>query len=522
MAVEPITPEPLSGPGGQVIPIRAGTIVRPAVFSRGDQAELADAALADLLAGRPKDFAIYDAGEVHVYAPGTGVYEVIPDYEVRSVVKGFAGHEIDDGAARRKGSGPMTVKVGANTTAGAYSILRDDLRTEMRLRGGISFASAPRGLCFANGFATVRGGKVEMRQHSPDHLARHRYDFDYDPLFSPSSFLAFLDSLFRDCSPKERAERIATIQEYLGACLIGAATVYQRCLVVYATGGNGKSELMIVMQGLFPAGTTTSLPPHRWGHNFRPMMLDGKLINLVDEMPSDELASGESFKKIVTGGEVDAERKNRDPVVFRPIAGHVFNANQPLRSGDHSDGFWRRPLVLPLTRVFESADYQAPELERGIGSRVLATDMAGIVVWALEGAARLQRQGRYTESAASRAYVRAWREESDQVRGFFAEQPITARVAQSALYESYTTWAKANGHKPLSKTSLGQRIVASGLGTRVKASNIFYDPPIDPAEVAEREAMQEGVPLEDIEAAEVARMAEAARLEAEAERLRCG
>lgn len=519
MGAEPTGAAPLSGPGGQVIPLHDGITVRHAAFTRGDQAELADAALSGILAGRPKDFALYDAGEVYVYQPATGVYEMIPDYHVKSVVKSFAGDEIDDGAPT-KGRGPTVVKVGASTTAGAYSLLRDDLRTDMDHRGGVTFATAAKGLCFANGFATIHDGKIEIVDHSPNHLARHRYEFDYSPDVTPKAFLEFLDSLFRDCAQKERTDRIATIQEYVGACLIGEATRYQRCLVVYATGGNGKSELMIIVDGLFPPGTVTSLPPHQWGHNFRVMMLEGKLINLVDEMPSDELTSGESFKKIVSGGQVDAERKQRDPVIFRPISGHIFNANQPLRSGDHSDGFWRRPLVLPLTRVFESAGYRAPELERGIGRRVLATDIRGIVSWAMEGAARLQKQGAYTESAESKAYVIAWRDESDQVRGFFAEQPITGRISQSVLYTAYTTWAKENGHKPLSRVSFGQRIISGGLGCRIKSSTVFYEPPADPAEKAEREAMQaEEAPAEgDVSEAELSRLF----AESEAERLACG
>lgn len=518
MTIEPTEPEPFSSPGGQVIPLRSKVAIRPASFTRGDQAELADAALADILSGRPREWAIYDAGEVHVYAPGLGVWEAIPDYEVKSVVKSFAGYDVDSGQ-RRKGKQDSTqVKVNAPTTEGAYKLLRDDLRTEMDHRGGWTFAKAPRGLCFKNGFVSVRGGEASVAPHSPDHLARHRYEFDWTPGGRPLAFLAFLDSLFRDCSPKERADRIATLQEFMGICLMGEATTYARALVVYATGGNGKSELMYVIGGLFPPDTVTSLPPHQWGHNFRVMMLDGKLVNLVDEMPSDELASGESFKKIVTGGQVDAERKHRDPVIFRPIAGNIFNANQPLKSGDHSDGFWRRPLILPLTRVFENADYRAPDIERGIGARVLESDRAAIVSWAIDGAARLQRQKSYTESAASKAYVRSWREDSDQVRSFAAEFPLKERTAQSVLYESYTSWAKNNGHKPLSVTSFGQRVVAAGLATRVKASRVFYDPPTDPAETAERAAMQAGVPTEDLEAMEVARVM-AAR---EAERLACG
>lgn len=456
-------------------------------FCRGDQKELADAALTEILDGRPADYAVYDAGNVHVYDPETGVYDVCEDYEVRNRVASFAGSEIDP-AYRSGKKESACIKVNAATTSGAYSILCDSLRASGK--GRPTFDTAAKGLCFGNGFVTVERGEIKIGEHSPDNMARHRYGFDYVPGRAPVAFLAFLDSLFRDCSEAERRDRIALIQEYIGVSLIGQATRYNRALVVYATGGNGKSELMHIIRGVFPEGSTSSLPPHEWSHNFRRMMLEGKLINLVDEMPSDELASGESFKTIITGGTVVSERKNRDPVEFRPIAGHVFNANQPIRSGDHSDGFWRRPLVLPLTRVFENADYKSDDLERGIGDRVLRESIETIVPWALEGAARVQRRGVYTEPASSAAYVREWREGSDQVLAYLAEYPITARLSASTVYRQYVEWAKERGNRTVNATNFGERLCQTGRVRKVKNSIIYYEPAKDPAEVAEREAIE--------------------------------
>jgi putative DNA primase/helicase len=297
----------------------------------------------------------------------------------------------------------------------------------------------------------------------------------------------------------ERDLRIAMLQEYTGICLIGEAPKFQRCLIVFATGGNGKSELLHILRGLFPPDAQTSLVPQWWGNQFRSVMLEGKLANFCDELPDAEIMGGESWKLVITGEPIPMERKHKDAFMFPCTAGHIFCTNTAIRTTDHSVGFWRRPLALSLTRKFEDDPGRILEA----GRRVLEAEHAGIVAWAIHGAARAQLQRGYTMPPSSHELVTEWRDENDQVRGYFLDHPLRDRISASDLYRQYVTWAKESGLGPMSITMFGRRIMAAELADRIKDGKSWYQP-------------------KGMNAAQRAEMANRAALEAERERMNCG
>lgn len=451
------------GPGGVVVPLHEGIdLDATAYFERGDQAEIADKVLTAL----GPDPLTHDAGEFWRYAPALGIWELLIGPRVRTLAASFAGCPISGGGKRKE---PAQVKVNATTAAGAETIARDELLANP---DRVGFDGAPLGIAFSDGFVKVRGGQIELVPHAPEHRARHAYPFPYLPDALTPLLDAFLHELFRDCDAFERDLRVALLQEFVGAALIGDACRYQRCLVLFAKGGNGKSELLRILRGLFPSDAVTSLVPQWWSHRFRSVMLEGKLANFCDELPDAEIMGGEAWKLVVTGEPIPAEKKNRDPFIFTPRAGHIFATNSPIRSTDHSDGFWRRPLVLGLTRKFEGDAARVLEA----GQKVLDAERPGVASWAIRGAARAQAQGAYTTPPSSLALAREWRDENDQVRGYMVEHPISERIPAGELYKRYAAWAKDNGLGPMSSTMFGRRIMASDLAEREGTSHRFYVP----------------------------------------------
>lgn len=440
-----------------VTPIRPDIDVdAPEHFERGDQSELAGATLR-ALGPYPLTF---DAGEFWRYAPARGIWELIPSHLVRSTAETFAGCPA--------GLKMTPIKISASTTAGAEALARDRLLSSPRR---VVFDGAPVGIAFANGFVTVVGGQISLLEHAADHRARFCYPFPYDRSAARPALESFLGELFGDCDLLERLQRMALLQEFAGVCLIGDATRYQRALFLYGPGGNGKSEALRILRGIFPPGSTSAIPPQRWGERFRLAQLEGKLANFVDEIPEGEILAGEAFKAVVTGEPNTGERKHKDPFDFIPRAGHIFSANAPIATADHSDGFWRRPLVLPFTRRFDTAPGR--KLEAGLA--VLEAELPAVVAWAIEGAARAQEQGGYTIPGSSTRTAAEWRDDSDQVRLFASEQPITEKCAASEMYERYKTWGKVNGFALMSSTKFGRRLMGTGFYERTdEAAGRFY------------------------------------------------
>jgi putative DNA primase/helicase len=374
---------------------------------------------------------------------------------VRNTAARFAGCPVGVGRDEKP------LKINVADVRGAEAIARDELASRS---GAPSFREAAPGMAFRNGFVVVRDGAIAVLEHSPDHRARHCYPFDYTP-WSPSStplLCEFLAELFADCAEGEAAARSALLQQFVGACLAGEGVRYQRCLILFGDGGNGKSAMLELARGLFPADAVASVPPQKWSERFSVAALEGKRANFVDETPSAELLDGGAFKAVVTGGTLTAEKKHKDPFDFRPLAGHVFSTNWPLSTTDHSDGFWRRPVIVPFTRRFDLA------VERRLdpAHEVLAAELPGAVAWALEGAAQAQRQRGLTLPDQSAALLAEWRDGSDNVRQYLNERPAKDSVWAADFYRQYRHWCTENGNKALSAHSFGRRVMASGLYAR--------------------------------------------------------
>ncbi|WP_437638356.1 DNA primase family protein [Sorangium sp. So ce854] len=428
-------------------------------FARGDHAELAKAVL-HALGPAPLT---YDAGEFWRYDALRGIWELLPSHVVRHTAAGFAGAPVGDDE--------KPLKVNVADVRGAEAIARDEL---LSARDRTCFNGARSGASFRNGFVVVRDGRVDLLPHAPEHRARHGYAVDYEPWLTSRTprLNAFLEELFSDCSEDESSARVALLQEFVGACLIGEAIKYQKCLVLFGEGGNGKSSVISLIRALFPADAVASVAPQRWSERFALAALEGKLVNLVSETPTSELLDGSAFKAVVTGDQVTAERKHKDAFHFCPIAGHVFSTNWPLTSSDHSVGFWRRPLILPLTRRFDNA----LDVTLSAESEIIAHELPHVVAWALDGAARLQRQRQYTQPAQGVSLKAEWMNESDQVRLFLLTRPADDYVSADTLYKQYRVWASENGHKnPMSSNKFGRRVRASGMYDNLHAERgTFY------------------------------------------------
>lgn len=419
------------------------------IFKLGDHVELAEATLSELETS-PMTF---DDGEFWRYDPADGLWKKLDRSLVQHTVKNFSGCWIEAGDKFKP------VMISAGTCKGVADMIHDTIvsRVDRPL-----FRNAKPGIAFRNVFVTVEGGIISTRPHAPEHLARSGLPFDYDPLDHPQLDRFFAD-LFEGCA--DANDRVKLLQEFVGACLLGMATSYQRCLVLFGTGNNGKSQVQEICKAAFPEGTFVALSPYDWKERFRLSLLVGALANFVGELPNREMANNEIFKGVVVGDEQTAELKHRDSFKFTPVTGHMFAANALPRSDDLSTGFFRRFMVLPLTKVFPESGVG---VERDIGKKIAVEERQAIAAWAVEGAARLQRQGGYTVPSSAQEVKDEWATETDSVKLFLRERTESSSVTRGEglrfddLYAAYKDWAKNLGFTPCNGTTFAKRYATSG------------------------------------------------------------
>lgn len=411
-------------------------------FEIGDHVELARA-LVDELGG--SDALVYDELHAWRHTPSSGLWEKIDRTEESRIVQGFSGASI--------GAKDGKLSLSASDVNGAIKLAGDQIA-----QPGF-FRAAPSGVAFANGFVTVDASGATVAPLDRSHRARAGYGFVYE-VTEPKSFLAFLRGTFRD--DDDQAEKIAFVQEFFGACLFGIAAHFQRCVFAIGGGDNGKSRVADILIACFPEGTTSAIPPQDFGQEYRRAMLAGIRLNAVGELPDRDIIASESFKAVVSGDPIVGRMIREAPVTFRPNAGHYFAANKLPSSVDHSEGFWRRPVVLTFNRSFKDD----PERDPDIHLRILASERSAIVAWLVEGAARLVRTTRYTIPSSHFAALAKWRLEADQVALFVdaeARRDEGRGIAAGELYLAYVGWTQRNGHRPLASNTFSARLRLLGI-----------------------------------------------------------
>ena len=411
---------------------------KPDAFAIGDQTEIARH-LRKVLA---KDRLIHDLGETYRYREASGVWTKIPHRCIEVMVSDLSGTDVWG----QKHPKPLHVSRSASRdTANLFDVL-----VEQSKRNQV-FEDAPYGLGFTNGFLTIEHEAVVVRPHHPRHLCRFSYDFAYAPRCAHPLLDAFFEVVFRGDSDEDKARLQMLLQEFVGACLFGRATSYEKVLILLGPGGNGKSQFLDIARSIFPSGSLAALPPQKWGDKFSIEQLTGKLANFVDEIPEREITSQAVFKGIVSGQPTVAERKYRENVDFRPIAGHLWSANALFSTTDTSDGFFRRFLVVPF-----NWKPSAQEARVDIGRFIGRTEKRALVSWAIDGYVRLLSQkGKFTIPGVVAERTAAWTAEADRVRLFlfalFHEHAAVAWFAVGELYKRYEQWCDQMGLLKVSK-----------------------------------------------------------------------
>jgi P4 family phage/plasmid primase-like protien len=329
--------------------------------------------------------------------------------------------------------------------------------TARNMEVGDFFSNAERGINCENGFVRFHtDGRPELVPHHPDHRSRHILPGRWMPgetssLPTDSLLSRFLKGLFRD--DEDAAEKQALLQEVAGATVAGLGTRLgqPKAIVLYGrSANNGKSTALDLLEGLLGAAACSHVSPHSFDQPNSAIGMRGKLLNTSAELTTADVIQSDTFKSAITGEPIPGKILYKDMVDFRPVAQHVIATNKlPPFAGGIDKGIRRRLLVLVFNRVIPEH-----EMIPGIAELILRAEYDLLLGWAIQGASRLIRNGKYTLPKSSIEALEKWTRDTDPVRAW-----IEARVrptmnpkrdvgyTRTALFQQFETWAVENGHR---------------------------------------------------------------------------
>lgn len=378
---------------------------------------------------------VYDRGALWVYRDMEGLYREVVEDESCPLIMGWHG----------QWNGKKMLKISRNLLTNVQHLMG-----KHRLKTGFFDDRAP-GIVFRNG----RWFEGVLYPHSPEYRFRHALPVEYDPDAECPWWQTTLDQILPDKGLQD------ILQEMFGNVLARNTTRYEKAFMLFGKGANGKSLVCKVLKGLLDPRTVRSIPPHEFQRRFRTEGLEEAWLNLVTEVEKSELKHTETFKAVISGELIEAERKHQSAFKFMPRVACVFACNGLPVVTDPTHGWWRKIVVLPFL-------WEIPESEqiKELHEKLLDAEAAGIANWALAGYERCLRQGQYTQSDQVATSKNSWRLNSDQVASWadeYAEPlgegvPISKGIKAGEAYSLYQMWSIKNGFKQLNSNNFWDRL----------------------------------------------------------------
>lgn len=335
-----------------------------------------------------------------------------------------------------------------------------------------SFANAAVGIAYPGGFYRIVDDKVIDEALTADHYQRLGLEFKPQEQGTPL-FDKFLGETFTSPNAGEETAQRRLVQELMGAIMLGLMPQQQKAILFYDPYGRaGKGTLERILRKLVPTAYVTAISPFSWGKEYFVASLAGVRLNVVGELPENEPIPAAMFKSVLGGDLITGRHPTHRPITFHNEAAHLFMSNHLIHTRDHSEAFFARWQIVefPNSRLRSGLP-----LDSALPERIIESEMPGIAYWALEGAARLLRNGKFTKSTAHDRLMAKWRRSANSLEEFIDDECVTSEGGEyrrSELYRDYITWCTENTRKPFAKGRVKELLECNiGLGVRLVEVN---------------------------------------------------
>lgn len=133
---------------------------------------------------------------------------------------------------------------------------------------------------------------------------------------------------------------------------------FKLAYLLYGPSNYGKSTLLQIIKNLTGKKLICGVGLNRMSNDgndrFALAPLEGKLLNLKEEMPKFRMSDSNTFKEVIGSYDISVEPKHIDPYMAISTAVHAFAANSTPdfdSSVRDDDAFWKKWILIPFTKT---------------------------------------------------------------------------------------------------------------------------------------------------------------------------
>ena len=229
---------------------------------------------------------------------------------------------------------------------------------------------------------------------------------------------------------------------------------------------NGKSTFLDMVKAVLGEENVSALDLKELGDRFSTSMMFGKLANIGDDIGDDFLQGSQvsTFKKVVTGNRIKAERKGQDPFEFNPYVKLLFSANDIPRMKDKTGAVLRRLVIIPFNARFSKYLPDGtvdPEYNPYIKYELVEqSSIEYLIRVGIEGLRRIIENNEFTKSEKVQQQVEEYENENNPIKAFIDDQGIEMIEDEPTadVYKRYQVFCAENSMQPMSNIVFSKQI----------------------------------------------------------------
>lgn len=305
----------------------------------------------------------------------------------------------------------------------------------------------PRYVAFQNGIYDIVTNT--LLPFTPDIVITNKIPWNYNPAAKSELIDKTLDKL---ACKDEAIHHI--LEECIGACMYRSPLLAGgKAFILTGDKANGKSTYLDMIKALLGDANVSALDLKEIGDRFSTAMIFGKLANVGDDISDDFLQGSQvsTFKKVVTGNRIKAERKGVDPFEFEAYCKLLFSANDIPRMKDKTGAVMRRLVIIPFNAVFSRDD---PDFDPFIKYKLVEQDaMEYLIQCGLKGLKRVLMSNEFTTSEKIQKQMDEYEMENNPILGFIAEEGLGNIIHQPTadVYRKYQIYCQDTSTTAMSK-----------------------------------------------------------------------
>ncbi len=315
-------------------------------------------------------------------------------------------------------------------------------------------------IAFENGIYNLQ--TKEMIDFDKKYIITNKIRTNYNPEVYSEIMDNTLDKIC--CYDKELRN---LIEEMIGYCLFRRNS-FEKAFILTGNGANGKSTLLEIIERMIGEENISSVALEELDERFKTYQLEGKLVNIGDDISNNYIEDNSTFKKLSTGQKVNVERKGKDPYDLENYSKLIFSANELPRINDLTDALKRRLIFVPFNAKFskKNKDYDPFILDKLTQPEALEY----LLKLAVDGLHRLIENNGFEVPKQSLKLWEEYEEINNPVVAFLNEFNIDGETVEET-YLKYTTWCSQSGLKPLSKNVFGREVKKRGYSSDERIRN---------------------------------------------------